>query len=161
MQAIPTDTTMPPAPPITGDALILSLAAAYREADAAVTVFDEESVRHPETIAHHLANSREAHTYRRDAIEEAIISIPATGLPGAMAQIEVLFLMNEAGTNERTDEMTRIALWSIFGVLARAIGRTERDGIEVMRPDRNAFRTDVAALVAEWRSGLRSVGVAA
>jgi hypothetical protein len=163
MKATQPDTT-PAAPPvgapITGDALILALAAAYRETTAAIDKFDAEGPRQRDPIARYLDRQQKAHDYRRDSIEQAIVAIPATGVPGALVQIEVLHLMNEAGESSsahfraRDEAIRAAALWSIFGVLSRATGRTAADGIEVMLPHRDDLRTDMPTLIREWRAFL-------
>lgn len=133
-----------------GDALLLALAAVYREAYQAGCAFDGHP--HPSTrcAVHSTATERrDTHWEREDVLHEAICCTPASGLPGAMVQLEALHRMQEWDSGDHLHLLREHATWSIFRVLARKTGRTTQDGLGQMTSLFDPFRADVGAVLDE------------
>jgi len=120
------------AEPATGDVLLIALAEAFRQADDAAAAFEDAAVSEAGIMAHHLTGAAESHYRRRDVIEQALCCIPASGLAGAMIQVEAIARLSVSGAGSdvgHTEGLRDAACRSIFNVLARATGRTAADGL--------------------------------
>ena len=150
---------------IDGDTLILALAAQYRELTAAIDAFDTEAGAWTGSMQTYLRSRYMLISDRRDSVHNAMCSIKASGLPGAMVQVELLYLMvddtgeiDDQYRRRHTQSMRECLVCSIFNVLARETGRTAADGINVMLPWRDEMRLDMPALMDEWRRMLQGGG---
>jgi len=133
---------------VTGDALLIALAAAFRQADEAGAAFEDAGVSEAGIMERHIAGAAEAHYRRRDVIEQALCCIPATDLAGAMIQVEAIARLSFRGPEHdlsHAEDLRDFACWSIFNVLALATGRTAADGLALeMVEARDRFAADVA-----------------
>ena len=165
--ATPPNVTLPPQPPMTGDALLLALAALYRGLTTAIEEFDEEGAHWKGTMHTYLEGHQSHSEHARDVITEAICVIQADGVPGAMIQLEAMYLDMESGNvdaeeryrQNREGALRLSAIRSIYNVLARGSGRTTSDCLNILPPWRDGSRTDMGALIAEWRTMLEGNGL--
>jgi hypothetical protein len=121
----------------------------YRSALAADLAFERAAAAEPDKrLAERLYARARGHRDRADLLAEALCSVPADGLRGALVQVRVLLDLENSADGDRFDRALVPVLISVGSVLR---GATDRG--DALRPaTANVTETDPSAIAADWHA---------